>query len=282
MWHACAEPGPHREVAPRTVEARLTMSIEELRLESDRRLATVVFAVVLIPSVWFGAVTPRDTRFWALDGLAPHVASAVVAILSLWFVRRARTRAQFSDAVFASTLAIVPVLVTIALQQPQGWFYQPSQALLPLVAMYGALPNSVLRQVIPPLLLTVCLIFVRIWMPERAGQPLGADVVVLALVNAIGIVMVRRRAGLQAWVSEAWDREREARAAAERALSELHTLRGIIPICANCKKVRTDAGEWQQVERYVHEHSAAQFSHGICPACAQLLYPGILPPESGS
>ncbi len=265
------------------------MSIEGLRLGSDRRLATVVFAVVLIPAVWFGAITPRDTRFWALDGLAPHVASAVVAILGLWFVLRARTRAQFSDAVFASTLAIVPVLVTIALQQPQGWFYQPSRALLPLVAMYGALPNSVLRQVIPPLLLTACLILVRIWLPERADQPLGADVVVLALVNAIGVVMVRRRASLQGLVTEAWDREREAgdrervaRAAAERALTELNTLRGIIPICSNCKKVRTDAGNWQQVEQYVHEHSAAQFSHGICPSCARKLYPDVFPPDAGS
>ena len=254
------------------------MSIEGLRLESDRRLATVLLVVVLIPSVWFGAVTPSDTGFWALDGLAPHVASALVAVLGLWFVRRARTQAQFSLAVFATALAIVPVLVAIALQQPQGWFYQPSQAVLPLIAMYGAMPNSVLRQVTPPLLLTACLILVRIWLPERADQPLGSDVVVLTLVNAIGIVMVRRRAGLQGLVSEAWERERAARAAAERALTELHTLRGIIPICASCKKVRTDAGEWQQVELYVREHSAAQFSHGICPACERKLYPDLLPP----
>ncbi len=265
------------------------MSIETLRLESDRRLATAVLTAVLIPSVWFGAVTPSDRDFWALDGLAPHVASAVVAIVSLWFVRRARTRAQFSGALFASTLAIVPVLVTIALQQPQGWFYQPSQAVLPLIAMYGALPNSIIRQVIPPLLLTACLILVRLWLPGSADQPVGADVVVLALVNGIGIVMVVRRAGLQGQVSEAWSREREAgereraaRAAAERALNELQTLRGIIPICANCKKVRTGAGEWQQVEQYVREHSAAQFSHGICPDCARRLYPDLLPPESGA
>lgn len=266
------------------------MSIEGLRLESDRRLVTVLLVVVLIPSVWFTGVPHEDASEgpWVLAGLVPHVASALVAVLGLWFVRRARTRAQFSLAVFATALAIVPVLVAIALQQPQGWFYQPSQALLPLIAMYGAMPNSVLRQVIPPLLLTVCLILVRIWMPGRADQPLGADLVVLALVNAIGIVMVRRRADLQGLVSEAWVREHEAserehaaRAAAERALNELHTLRGIIPICANCKQVRTDAGEWQQVERYVHEHSAARFSHGICPACTRKLYPDVLLSDSG-
>lgn len=57
------------------------------------------------------------------------------------------------------------------------------------------------------------------------------------------------------------------------AMEEIKTLRGIVPICANCKKVRTDAGYWQQVEVYVSEHTEAQFSHGICPACMQELYP---------
>ena len=74
------------------------MSIKELRLESDRRLATVVFVVVLIASVWCGAVVSNDAGFWSLNGLASHVASAVVAMLGLWFVQRARTRAQFSTA----------------------------------------------------------------------------------------------------------------------------------------------------------------------------------------
>jgi transcriptional regulator with GAF, ATPase, and Fis domain len=53
----------------------------------------------------------------------------------------------------------------------------------------------------------------------------------------------------------------------EQQLAEIKTLRGIIPICAACKKVRDGAGYWQQVELYVRNHSAAEFSHGLCPAC---------------
>ena len=56
-------------------------------------------------------------------------------------------------------------------------------------------------------------------------------------------------------------------------LSEIQTLRGILPICANCKKIRDDKGYWNQIEAYISDHSEAQFSHGICPDCAKELYP---------
>ena len=61
----------------------------------------------------------------------------------------------------------------------------------------------------------------------------------------------------------------------ENALSQIKTLRGLLPICANCKKVRDDSGYWKQIELYIHEHSDAKFSHGICPDCAKELYPHI-------
>jgi len=61
----------------------------------------------------------------------------------------------------------------------------------------------------------------------------------------------------------------------QRALAEIKTLRGIVPICASCKKIRDDAGFWQQVEVYVSDHSEAEFSHGICPECMKKLYPEL-------
>lgn len=58
-----------------------------------------------------------------------------------------------------------------------------------------------------------------------------------------------------------------------QTLAEVKALRGILPICAQCKKIRDDAGYWQQVEDYVHAHSEARFSHGVCPECMKALYP---------
>jgi len=57
------------------------------------------------------------------------------------------------------------------------------------------------------------------------------------------------------------------------ALDQVKTLRGIVPICASCKKIRDDKGYWSQVEVYVRDHTEADFSHGICPDCMTKLYP---------
>ena len=61
----------------------------------------------------------------------------------------------------------------------------------------------------------------------------------------------------------------------QTALSEVMTLRGIIPICSSCKKVRDDKGYWNQIESYIRDHSEADFSHSICPECAKKLYPDL-------
>ena len=61
------------------------------------------------------------------------------------------------------------------------------------------------------------------------------------------------------------------------ALSEVKRLSGLLPICANCKKVRDDNGYWQQVESYITAHTEATFSHGICPDCLRKLYPDFHP-----
>jgi hypothetical protein len=59
----------------------------------------------------------------------------------------------------------------------------------------------------------------------------------------------------------------------QEALAKIKTLRGFIPICASCKKVRDDEGYWHQVEVYIRDHSEAEFSHGLCPDCLKKLYP---------
>ncbi|NOT23035.1 MAG: response regulator [Nitrospiraceae bacterium] len=73
-------------------------------------------------------------------------------------------------------------------------------------------------------------------------------------------------------------RERELRRSNEelqKALRDVKVLRGLIPICASCKKIRNDGGFWQQLEEYIGEHSEAEFSHGICQPCVKKLYPGV-------
>ena len=73
-----------------------------------------------------------------------------------------------------------------------------------------------------------------------------------------------------AWMSSTLIQERDR---LQKALQEVKTLQGLIPICANCKKVRDDQGFWNQIESYMREHTDARFSHRLCPECEALLYP---------
>ncbi len=58
----------------------------------------------------------------------------------------------------------------------------------------------------------------------------------------------------------------------EHSQKEIKTLRGFLPICASCKKIRDDKGYWTRIETYISMHSGAEFSHGLCPECATKLY----------
>jgi hypothetical protein len=60
-----------------------------------------------------------------------------------------------------------------------------------------------------------------------------------------------------------------------KAVYEVKTLGGLLPICASCKRIRDDKGYWNQLESYIRQHSNAEFSHSVCPDCAKELYPEL-------
>ena len=65
----------------------------------------------------------------------------------------------------------------------------------------------------------------------------------------------------------------------QEALAQVKTLHGLLPICANCKRVRDDDGYWHMVEAYVRDHSQAEFTHTLCPECMAKLYPEYVDSE---
>lgn len=65
--------------------------------------------------------------------------------------------------------------------------------------------------------------------------------------------------------------------ALQQALDQVKLLSGLLPICSNCKKIRNDEGNWQEMTVYIRDHSEADFSHGICPDCMRKLYPDFYP-----
>ena len=70
----------------------------------------------------------------------------------------------------------------------------------------------------------------------------------------------------------------------QKALSEVKTLTGLLPICSGCKKIRDDQGYWKQVEIYIMQHTEARFTHGLCPDCLARFFPDyvVQPQASGA
>ena len=97
------------------------------------------------------------------------------------------------------------------------------------------------------------------------GTPFDAEV-------SLNTVELGDELFIQAIVRNVTERK-QVEEALRKSLEEIRTLRGIIPICANCKKIRDDQGYWNQVEVYIRDRTEAEFSHGICPDCVKILYP---------
>jgi DNA-binding NtrC family response regulator len=93
------------------------------------------------------------------------------------------------------------------------------------------------------------------------------------VVRAIDYAVVRRRLELE--------RDRLI-GDLQRALGRVKKLEDLLPICANCKRIRNDAGDWERVEEYISQHTGTQFSHGICQPCARALYGEFAEPGESS
>jgi PAS domain S-box-containing protein len=61
----------------------------------------------------------------------------------------------------------------------------------------------------------------------------------------------------------------------KNALFQVKQLSGLLPICASCKKIKDEKGDWHQIESYIRDHSEAEFTHGVCPECVKKLYPEL-------
>jgi two-component system, chemotaxis family, sensor kinase Cph1 len=108
------------------------------------------------------------------------------------------------------------------------------------------------------------------------GLRLGLAHLALWLMGLTGLMLGARNLQANARARHQAEIEREQLIEQLReALANVKTLRGLIPICASCKKVRDDKGYWTQIETYLKQHSDAEFSHGLCLDCIRKLYPDL-------
>jgi len=127
--------------------------------------------------------------------------------------------------------------------------------------------------------------FLYVEEPKAVGRPfklprwlwpaLGVAFLLLLGTSLISLYLKRLNLSLNVEIGKRREAEVELKASnvsLTQALNEIKTLKGILPICMHCNKIREEGGEWQQLEQYISSRSEAEFSHGICAECAKKHY----------
>ena len=138
---------------------------------------------------------------------------------------------------------------------------------------YGVAGLTFLSTVISVMLsLAISSVFISLFDMPKAGHILALAAICSSVVAPpVAYVWIQVMAKLD--LSE--EELRSVNMELQSTLTGVKELRGLIPICSACKKIRDDKGYWNQLECYIEDHSRAEFTHGICPGCLKERYPDL-------
>jgi hypothetical protein len=235
-----------------------------------RGIVPVSLSIVLVNvAVPLSAVFYLDgmRRFLDLSAIsrgwyAVPAASALMSVVTFYTSDSPAWRSLFTSLAFSVPHLLTSALVFSDYRRTRSLFYLiigtemalASAALMARVIWSFTVPDFQLMMV----------------SPVEAG--FFISFMVLQIVITVSFIMLNsERSNRDSQLAEAAVRGNLEKL--EKALAEVKTLQGILPICANCKKIRDDRGDWVPMEVYVRDRTDADFSHGICPTCAKKLYP---------
>lgn len=235
----------------------------------DRIAGRVIVATAAVAVLGMGAmdqgVLADDTAVLCMR--AVRVAYFALSAVAVVLLRGQPTPARFTRVILGWNL------LAVALHLYGGWAMPAGNSDLRLVAAvavfmpYCVTPLPLRYQTGIALSHTAASLAVSVWLKPNVEQPtLANDLCWLAMINVLGVFMSYRLHSRQRRLFAAVRRQTELSSNLGRALAEVKTLRGMIRVCAWCRKVDSE-GVWQQLEAYIKDHSHAEFTHGICPTC---------------
>ena len=253
--------------------------ISAFRLANDRRVVRAVFitllAVVSILVV-MDVITVRGGWLARTPLLAIRALMGGVLLYGVFGIMRAKTPLAFEHRLLVTTFAAALIELALRLLRPPENITPVWLEIVLVLGCYAIVPQRPVFQAIVAVTLSVgtSVILVVYNTGVSAADRVGI-ILTLAIANAVGIIASRERVSRQIREEQAWRNERDAKLELQRAHSEIRILKGLLPTCAHCRRVRAENGDWQQMERFVAEHSEAQFSHGFCPDCMAEHYPEL-------
>lgn len=251
-------------------DASMEHAYRQSARSADQRLssiiATIIFGSFILISLgeWFDArglpVGDEQHRFILRSLAVPLFAYLTFRAIKL-------TGTPVGDAI-KSLILVVGLLIAVYMQYLWPPEYVGCTYVLVFVVFLHPLPLRMLT--------VVSLIFsaALVWLYVTYKAPViekDREFVLWSILclNLLGFVTNRHIGTQRRFAYFAGIQERTAREESERARQELRVLKGLIPICSSCKKIRDDAGDWQQMEKYIAARSEAEFTHGICDHCAE-------------
>lgn len=242
---------------------------EELFISGEERRKRFVLTIL------FGLLGPLLIVFSFIDypddGLVVSIMDASLALIFIFNLFLIRNPKRMLLALRITILAVFVVMAYVLGNGKAGghsfvWYY----SFPPMVLYLFGVREGMIWVGVSYLITVICFFVLDNFQydPVYSIRYLATYSVVLAA--AYGLESARKR------FSDQLNAEKEE---LKKALNEVKTLHGLLPICANCKKIRNDKGSWQQLELYIRNHSDAEFSHDICPDCARELYGDLLDSE---
>lgn len=190
-------------------------------------------------------------------------------LVSAWVLlalRRTVSPAAADRLLFGWGFLIIALTVCVLSTRPASNNKLLLMSFGPIVAIYCVAPLPLSRQAILALTYSVAALYV---CRQAEGAILSTVAATYILAHLFGAVTSWRHNHRRREMFLGVLREAELRARLETALAEVRTLRGLVCICAWCKRIRDEATAWEPVEQYVQSRTDASFSHGICPDCFQ-------------
>ncbi len=254
----------------------LELAFRREGLPGEVRQATAVILVAIALLAAFGINDLRVARGTPdFQTLALLRAAAIgLSLVTLAAIRNGREPTRIDRWMSGFLVGLGAAIVALSAVRPAA---SPIPHLingLALMAFLGAYPGPTRRALPGSLVLGVGSLAV-LAVKGPPPDPLALVAIPSVLVGGAvmgwsvsrGVQFARRELFL------AVEKQRAANKQLQAAQAELRSLRGIIPICGHCKKIRTDTGYWQELEQYLSDRSDASFSHGICPDCARTYWP---------
>jgi len=193
---------------------------------------------------------------------------------------------KFKNQKNLATTSFIFLYVSISI----GWFYNNGiHGSIPyffsiLVCYSGIFFKNPFRHAIPLIIFTVasCTI-VEFHRPELVTYytskihrflDIGTSIILCLIINGISIHIIFKKYDIERTLNKKMLHQAiKDKKIIEKSMNEIQVLRGFLPICSHCKKIRDDKGDWKQLEKYIQDNSEAKFSHSMCPECAVSMYP---------